>query len=217
MGGLVRGITNTLGITRDKSGERAAGEAALGSRNAIQEVRDAFGVTEKDLQPFVTAGAESLPLLQEGTTPEGLDSILGRIFGTESFRNLVGERERAATNLLSATGQTRSGAGLLEAARIPLETGFQIENLLNQRLAESAQTGLNTALNLGTFREGKSTNIAGLLRNIGLSNAQRELAEGQSRRDQASNLFRTATGVAAQLPTGGISQGIGSFSRFFVG
>lgn len=195
MSGLVRGITNTFGITRDKTGETAAGEAIRGARSAQGEVTNAFGLTEEDLRPFIDQGLNALPGIQQGQTAQGLDERLAEIFNTGTFQNLVDERQRAVAGRDAATGNFRSGSGRLNAANVPTEIGLALEQLLTNRLGQSADTGLNTAQNLGIFRENKANSIASGFRNIGQLRAQSELSAGQSKAQQASNFLQTAGNI----------------------
>lgn len=218
MSGLVRGITNSFGITRDKTGETAAGLARGGQANSLNEVTSAFGLTEEDLRPFIDQGLNALPGIQQGQTAQGLDERLAEIFNTDTFRNLVDERGRAVAGRNAATGNFRSGAGRLNAANVPTEIGLALEQLLTNRLGQSADTGLNTALNLGNFRGAKSTNAAKILGNIGNLEAQAELLSGQSKATQAENFLNTLTNVATQAISPGAGGGTaGTFGKFFFG
>jgi len=70
------------------AGRRAAGAAAQESRRAEERARGALG-------PFLEAGQGALPGLIEGSTVGGLDARLGRIFDSDIFGQLVGERTTA--------------------------------------------------------------------------------------------------------------------------
>lgn len=101
---------------------------------------------------------------------------------------------------------------------MPTEIGLALEQLLTNRLGQSADTGLNTAQNLGIFRQNKSLNVADLLNNIGQLRAQSELSAGKSKADQASNLLQTATSIATQAISPGAGGGTaGTFGKFFFG
>jgi len=218
MSGLVRGITNTFGITRDKSGEIAAGQAIGGQNRAVQEILNQFKTTSESLQPFAQLGVDALPGIQQGQTAQGLDQRLAEIFNTETFQNLVDERQRAVAGRDAASGNFRSGTGRLNAANVPTEIGLALEQLLTNRLGQSLDTGLTTTQNLGIFGENKANNIASLLSNIGNLNAQRELLEGQSKAAQAGNLLSTVTDIGAQFIAPGSGGGnAGTFGKFFFG
>lgn len=146
---------------------RGAADAAIiqqqFNQQAIDELARQFGITQEQIQPFISAGTGALPGVIEGTTVSGLDERLRRIFNTDIFGELVGERERGVRGQLAAGGLTRSGTAIQEAANIPTDIGLAIENLLAGRSANLAGTGLNAALGVGSLGAGTSGGISNLL------------------------------------------------------
>ncbi len=160
------------------SGARAAEIEAASNREAIAaqqkasaeataELRRQFGITQENIAPFLEAGTEALPQVQEGTTVEGLNARLGRIFDSDIFGRLVGERTKAVEGTLAASGQLRSGTGLEETAKIPTGIGLALEGLLTGRSEDLVLGGRQAALGLGTLGGQTSQSIANVLQATG--------------------------------------------------
>lgn len=112
------------------------GFGGAGKRAAAQQIAEqkkGQKQAEGRLTPFFDPGVNQIGALEEGTTAEGLDARLGRIFDTESFSRLLEERTRGVQGALSAGGLTRSGTAVEELSAIPTELGFEIEQLLTGR------------------------------------------------------------------------------------
>lgn len=195
-GGGISGIFGGSGGGSD-AGLQAAQLEAAGNRRAIKELRRQFGITQENIAPFLEAGVGALPQVQEGTTVEGLDARLARIFNTDIFGSLVDERTRAVEGRNAATGNFRSGAGLLDASRVPTEIGFALEQLLTGRSSNLAGSGQNAALGLGSFGADTSANIANLFRDTGEAQGAGILTDAQSNAAFQQNLLNTAATSAA--------------------
>lgn len=145
------------------------GAGRRGAEVAAQESREAERRARETLSPFIDAGTGALGGLTEGSTIEGLDARLGRIFDSQIFGNLVEERTRGVEGALSAGGLTRSGTAIEELARVPGDLGLQIEQLLTGRLGGLSSQGLQAGgalsgiqLQGGQFRgEGFAQGITG--------------------------------------------------------
>ena len=146
--------------------KNAASDAATAQNSFLDQglsaLREQFGITEANLQPFITAGTDALGSVVQGSTAGGLDERLGEIFGGESFGALRDERTRSVQGQLGAGGLTRSGTALEEIANVPTDLGFQIENLLSGRQSALAGTGLNAATSLGQFGAQQASGLAGI-------------------------------------------------------
>lgn len=179
-----------------------AGDPAAEARNALQAasgqargtIEEEFGRVSGTLDPFVTAGAEALPGVVQGTTAGGLDERLREIFGGESFRALTGERERAVRGQLAAGGLTRSGTAVQELANVPTELGFQIENLLAGRQTGLAGQGFGAATTLGQFGAGSAANVANIQRGVGQSEAAGIISGAEAESAGATNVLRGLSG-----------------------
>lgn len=198
------GIKRAFGGGGGEEGRKGAAAATAASdaiaeanREATAEIRRQFDITQEQLQPFVEAGTRQLPIQEERATVEGLDAILGQIFGGESFQNLRDERTRSIEGQLAAGGLTRSGTALQEAANIPTDIGFQIEQLLTGRSGALAGQGQGTAVQVGQFGARASGDIAGITQETGAARSSGILAGQQAKaaaRQQATeNLQNTAS------------------------
>jgi hypothetical protein len=183
----------------NKSGRRAAALQAKSDAEATAEVRRQFNATQKNIQPFVSAGAAQLPGLQESATVGGLEETLGQIFGSEQFQNLRDERTTALEGQLAAGGLTRSGTALDEAAAIPTELGFSLEQLLNSRSSNLAGQGQNAANSLGQFGAQSSGQIAGITQSTGRARASGRLADDQANAKAKSDNLKTAVSIGASF------------------
>lgn len=117
--------------------------------------------------------------------------------GNAAFRALVDERQRAVQGQLSAGGLTRSGTALQEAARIPTDLGFQIEQLLSGRTSALAGSGQNAAAQLGAFGSQASGGVASLLQQTGSAAASGILADQQASAAAGQNILNTAATIGS--------------------
>ena len=137
-------IREAAGLEAGAIGQ-AAELSADANAQALQLLQEQLGITRGQFQPFLQAGVGALPELQqgfqapEGTTAGGLESIINQIMGGEAFGGLVDERTRAVQGQLAAGGLTRSGQAVEEAAAIPTDLAFQLENMLFGRQSSAEQ------------------------------------------------------------------------------
>ena len=171
-------------------GSSGSGAAQAASDAGVREIRRQFNITQGNIEPFLEAGAAALPLVTEGTTAEGLDARLGRIFNTDTFSNLVGETERGALGALAATGLTRNGQAIQDFAQIRPNLGLQLEDLLTSRARNLSSTGLSAATGLGGFGAQAAGNISNLT-SQGILGAQQAQAAG------SQNLLNTAATIGS--------------------
>lgn len=188
---------NATGLFGGDDGSDAAAAANAGLDSAIQELRRQFGITQENIAPFLEAGRGALPGLVEGSTAEGLDERLRRLFDTDIFGGLVDERTRAVEGQLAAGGLTRSGAGLQEIANVPTGLGLQLEQLLTGRLGNLAGSGQNAALGLGSLGQANAGAIANLFGQQGANTASGILTDAQAGAAQQQNLIQAGATAAS--------------------
>lgn len=179
------------------AGSSAAAAQTPFFEEGIGFLKDQLAKTQKRLAPFLKAGKSQVPALTEGTTAEGLDARLARIFNSDIFGSLVDERMRATQGQLAAGGLTRSGFGLQEIAKVPTDLGLAIEQMLtgrSQNLASNAQSGI---LNLGNLGLSTGGMLADLLTRQGESVASGILADEQSKAAAGKNLLSAASTVGS--------------------
>lgn len=162
------------------------------NQQAIDEVRKQLGITQENIAPFLDAGTGALPDVIQGTSAQGLDTRLAEIFNTDIFGSLVEERGRAVQNQLAAGGLTRSGGGLLEAARVPTDIGLALEQLLSGRSTNLAGSGQNAALGLGSLGANSSNIISELLQSSGKAGSSGIITDAQSQAQASQNILNTA-------------------------
>jgi hypothetical protein len=181
---------------------RNADKAADASRDAAKMQAD-YGQKVLDLyKPYVDAGANQLPELENSATlggygntlsqilgiaktpgPSGVGSSIGSILspnrqtsGGNFLQPLIDARQQAATSYFAARGLRRSGAAGKAAADIPTDLALQIESELNRRrqaIAGAGQTGVQGSA--GTLTGIGEALAAGRL---GVAQAQAQGAQG---------------------------------------
>lgn len=182
----------------------AASEAA-GVQNqfldkALSTLQEQFGITQENLQPFISAGTEALGGVTQGTTAGGLDARLAEIFNTDIFGSLVDERTRAVQGQLGAGGLTRSGTAQQEIANVPTDIGLQIENLLSGRQSALAGTGLNAATGLGQFGAQFAGNQAGIQGQQGQNIGSGIIGDAQAAAAGFGNILGIGSKILSSLP-----------------
>ncbi len=194
--GLLDNLSAIFGGSSAQVGGEAARETGRFSRQAIEELRRQFGITQEQIAPFIEAGVGALPEVVRGATTGGLSERLGEIFETPIFERLVGERGRAVEGQLAAGGLTRSGTALEEAAAIPTDIGLALESLLSGRQTALAGTGQAATFGQAGLGAGTSTNIANLLTQQGRDIASGILTDAQARAAGGQNIVNLATTAA---------------------
>lgn len=179
------------------AGGRGAVQEQQFNQQAIDEISRQFGITQKNLKPFLKAGQRALPGVIEGTTIGGLDERLRDIFSSETFGGVFDEAQRAQQGQLAAGGLTRSGTALEAAGRLPVDIGLQIENLLSGRQTNLAGAGQNAAANLGSFGAQSSGNIAELLQGSGQAGSAGILTDAQTSAAGGQNILNAAATIGS--------------------
>jgi len=202
-----------MGFFSSNAGSKAAKAIKEQNALAIQELRRQFDITQGNFQPFIEAGTEAIGQVQEGTTVEGLDARLGRIFGTESFQNLRAERERGVRGQLSAGGLTRSGAAVEEIAKVPTDLGLLLEQLLTGRSTNLAASGQDAVAGIGGLGAQASGNIAQLFSDIGRAQSSGIITDASSKTASLQGLLNLG---GQTIGAAGAAGGFGAlFSGFF--
>jgi len=189
MGGL-------SGLWDDLTGQSAADTIASSTSESLgfqerglDELVRQFDISQDNLRPFLDVGTGAIEDLQEGSTMGGLDNILARIMGSDTFGTLRDERERSVTGLLGSGGLTRSGAGMEEIADVPTDLALQLEQLLNNRQGNLVNIGQNTAVGAGNLGTQSASGINQALGNMGNTSMQGALGQQQAQAAGTQNLM----------------------------
>lgn len=186
--GAQRGALTAAQLQADAAREASQLQAA-GQERGLQATLEQLGITREQFAPFLAAGAGALPELQQGfqqqqgATLGGLDEMIAEIMGGGTFGSLIDERQRGVQGQLAAGGLTRSGTAIEEAANVPTDLAFEIENMLFNRgqqgevsriqgLQNLVQTGLSAAGTSGGQGGSLTTQIANQLGGIGATRGQ---------------------------------------------
>ena len=122
--------------------------------------------------PYMKAGKRGLRRFEKGSTIGGLDQIMAQIFGGDAFGSVIDERTRAVQGQLGAGGLMRSGQGIEDAADIPTDLGFAIEQMLSGRQGDLATGGFAATSQIGDLTTQIGEAIAsGILGNEASKNA----------------------------------------------
>lgn len=180
--GLLGSFAKVLGLGGDtgapveaarlqsEAAKEAAAIQAASFERALPMLQEQLGLTRGAFDPFIQAGVGALPELQRGfqapagTTAGGLEDIINQIMGGEAFGGLVEERQRGIQGQLAAGGLTRSGRAVEEAAAIPTDLAFQLENLLTGRQFGAEQqriSGLESLVSGGRAATGAEVGASG--------------------------------------------------------
>ena len=89
---------------------KAAKYQVLGNIKAANQMKKQFGETKDLLNPFITAGRQMLPQLQEGATLAGFATNLDEIMNSDVLDPLRDKRLEAINAEFAKAGLTRSGA-----------------------------------------------------------------------------------------------------------
>jgi len=181
LGDILGGAADLLGLGGDpgaatgaarlqsRAAEEAAALRAAAFERALSMFQEQLGLTREQFDPFIQAGIGALPELQRGfqapagTEIGGLEDIINQIMSGEAFGGLVEERQRGIQGQLAAGGLTRSGRAIEEAAAVPTELAFQLENLLTGRQFGAEQqriTGLEGLVGGGRAAAGAGAGIS---------------------------------------------------------
>lgn len=219
--------------TAEEAGRTQAGAITESARiqaaaqeRGLQAMLEQLGITREQFAPFLEAGTGALPELQRGFQPQrgttlgGLDESLAEIMGSGAFGALRDERMRGLQGQLGSSGLRRSGVALEEAAALPTDLAFEIENMLFGRgqqgeisriqgLQNLAGMGLSAAGTSGgqggslTSQISEQFGLQGMAQGQGLTGSAQALASGmlgaqQAKAQGTSNLMSMA-GMAASF------------------
>lgn len=183
------------------AGRAAADAIKQGNQQAIAELRRQFGITQENIEPFLETGRGALSGLLDATSISGLDERFKQLQGSDAFKTLTGERERAIRGQLSAGGLTRSGTGIGAIADVPTQVLLGLENQQFGRQFNLATGGQNAALGLSSLGQQNASSIAGLFQSSGQAQSQGILADQQARAASRQGTLNTigSLGLAAAI------------------
>ena len=184
-------------------GDGGAAAANAISREGIDEIRKQLGIVQEDVRPFIELGQAQIPGVERAATVGGLDEIFGEIFGTDTFKNLVGERRRGVEGALSAGGLTRSGTAIEELSAVPQDIALAIEQLISGRQSNLLRGGQSSALDLGGLGLQGAANIGGIATGAANRVFQGEQAGLQRESDLLGGLIGAGGSVLGGLAAGG--------------
>lgn len=168
-----------------------ASETRLGQLGLEQQRRQ-FDMMNELLQPYYQAGAEQLPMLQQGA----MNRDFSQLRNQSPIQQLIGERVQDTRSALSVPGLTRSGFGLKQMGTAESDTLSDIEQLLTgrkQSLAGQSQTTGGSLAQLGASNVGS---IQQLLQGMGDAQSRGILGQQQLRAGTTQNLGALGASIA---------------------
>lgn len=141
-------------------------------------------------EPFYDMGLAGAQGYASAATPQGLDEMISQIMSGDYFTDLVDTRTRAVQGQLAASGLTRSGRALEEAAAIPTELAFNIENLLTGRQGSLGDMGFSSGSQIADLTTRVGEAIASGILGLEAQENARDMAGDTNR----SNLLGSVIG-----------------------
>lgn len=168
---------------KDFSG-RSARDAEKDAANAQLSAQDqAYALFE----PYANT-AEDIALSNRDATAAGFGQNIGDIFNSGALDPLISERQDASTNYMASRGLRRSGAAVSQAAEIPTDLAFALEQELSNRRASNVGRGYSATSNMANIRTGQ-----GLTSAEGILGAQSAQAAG------TANIINTGLDIGKAL------------------
>lgn len=140
------GVNDWLQDVWDSMRGKTSANAALRAGDIIEE-NEMKGIDL--MRPYYDTGTMSLPGMMEGATIEGYGNRIGSIIDSGALQPLINERQRAANAYMQSQGLTRSSYAAEKAAELPMETIFNMENMLRNRESHNANMGYGAAGQIG--------------------------------------------------------------------
>lgn len=211
-GGFLGKVGGAFGLNtsaQDKAIKDATKAQTSQAERGIAGIESAGAATLGELQPFAQAGLGVLPGVESSATLEGFSGNIEDIFSSGILDSLIAERTKAASSAFGAAGLTRSGGAIQEAAEIPTELAFQIEQLLSGRQGNLLGIGQNASNNLATLRSTDATNIANLRTGAGAAQSSGILGQAQAEQAGLTNIASLFAGSSFAGGGGAGGGGVG--------
>lgn len=192
-GAVISGV-----MTKNAAGD-AASAAAGGDKAAIALQQQTAALLNKMLKPYRKAGEKGLGGQLDLLGLNGNDAqaaAIKALEGSPQFTSLVKSGENALLQNASATGGLRGGNTSAALAQFRPQMLSQIIESQYGKLAGLSALGENAAAQTGNNMTNSTNQISGLLSNIGQTQGQGIIAQGQGYAD----MF------------GGIAKGIGQWA-----
>lgn len=131
--------------------------------------------------PFMQSGLQGLGDFTQASTPQGLSDVIDQIMNGSLFAGLVDERRNEVESMLASGGLMRSGAAMDEAAAIPTDVAFAIENLLAGRQGGLTEVGLTGTSNIADLTTRVAEAIASGILGVEAQKTARDAASDTNR------------------------------------
>lgn len=195
-------ISDFTGKSEAKAARRAQESQRLAQEKAIKTVKAGTEKAREPLDPFATAGLDTIASLTELiTNPEAQkDFILNNPF----FDLLTEQAERDLLQNQAAAGKVGSGdtAKALQESYVLLGA-----DLVNQSVAQRQNLitgiGLPAAFGVSSLESQETANVANLQVGIGESEAAGDIGSAQARAAGSSRIVNTALQIASLGMAGG--------------
>ena len=175
---LIDGISGKSSEKAQKEIMRIQGQTV---DDQLAEQQRQFDITAAQQEPFLQAGLDAMPGVQDAATVEGYGGRISDIMGNQDINNV---RNNIAGDYLQSVGLSpMNGMGDLNALE-----AMDIENMLNQRGQSIAGKGLTGANAMAGFGANKTNQISNILSNYGNTGANSMQNQAAARADGMRNI-----------------------------
>jgi len=183
---------NLAGAYNQGSSNPSAVLNSLSSNPTAVEALRQLGITQDSLQPYITAGANSLG---EMNTINGLGGdmtpIIRDITGSDYYNTQKGLNEDALLQNLSSKGMVRSGTAVKDMGDIAPTLINQLLQDRYKKLSDIYSLGQTAAAGMGTLAGNTGNIIDNSVLNRSKIDASNALQEGQN----TANMWSTISGL----------------------
>lgn len=147
----------------------------------LAEQQRQFDITAAQQEPYLQAGIDALPGIQDAATLQGYDSRISDIMGNQEINDM---RNQIFNDYMQGVGlDPVEGGGNLDVSQ-----AMSIEDMLNQRNQSIAGKGLTGANAMAGFGDNKTRQISNILSNFGHTGANSMQNKAAARAQGLTNL-----------------------------
>lgn len=206
--GAITLATTAYGASEQKkAGKKAAAAAEKGSQAAIDEQRRQFDLTQANLAPWLQAGTKNLAQLNALNSGD-----FSSFYSSPDYAYARDQMQQGIERGAAARGSLYSGGTNVDLANALGGLASQNYNNYYNRIADIANAGQSTGVNLGNYGENVANQIGGQYNNIGNARASAYVNSGNANAQTAAALGKFGSSLAGQF--GGASGGFGGFGGF---
>ena len=184
---LIDGISGKSSEKAQKEIMRIQGQTV---DDQLAEQQRQFDITAAQQEPFLQAGLDAMPGVQDAATLEGYGGRISDIMGNQEINDL--------RNQIFNDYMQDAGLGPVEGGgNLDISQAMSIEDMLNQRGQSIAGKGLTGANAMAGFGANKTGQISSILSNYGNTGANSMQNQAAARADGMRNIGTLAAGLGS--------------------